>query len=92
MFKGREGAGGERKSPRSYGCENDPINPPPPRHRLPPRVVFAGDSVMAKKVKTVIKVPEGPAVCAKCGKIEANHFFKTRHCAPHRDDVYEAAK
>lgn len=48
---------------------------------------------MAKKVKAVVvKVPEGPAVCAKCGKIEANHFFKTRHCAPHRNDVYEAAK
>ena len=55
-------------------------------------MVGEGDSVMAKKVKKVIKVPEGPAVCAKCGKIEANHFFKTRHCAPHRTDVFEAAK
>lgn len=46
----------------------------------------------AKLKPAVIKLPAGPAVCAKCGKIEANHFFKTLHCAPHRTDLFEVAK
>ena len=46
-----------------------------------PKPVIVASSVLA-----------GPVRCAKCGKIEGNHFFKTRHCAPHRDDVYEASK
>lgn len=45
-----------------------------------------------KPVIVVSSVLAGPPRCVKCGKIEGNHFFKTRHCAPHRDDVYEASK
>ena len=46
----------------------------------------------ATKKEAVISIPSAPPRCARCGKIKANHFFKTRHCAPHRDDVYEVAK
>lgn len=45
----------------------------------------------AVKVKPINLAPI-PDKCAKCGKIKANHFFKTLHCAPHRTDLFEAAK